>query len=79
MKTETLTIGGYVILAIQILLLGVLIGKAVFRPEIDPEAEKLQLEIQHLKYQVKRDSVNYGSDTLRYDLELNFYERRKAK
>lgn len=32
--------------------------------------EKLRLEIQHLKYQV-------GIDSLRYDLELNFYEKRK--
>jgi len=72
MKTETLSIIGYVILAINILLLGLLIGSFIFRPETDPEAEKLQLEIQHLKYQV-------GIDSLRYDLELNFYERRKAK
>ena len=72
MKTETLTIIGYVILAINILLLGFLIGKHVFKLETDPEAEKLQLEIQHLKYQV-------GIDSLRYDLELKFYERRKAK
>jgi len=38
----------------------------------DPESEKLQLEIQHLKYQV-------GIDSLRYDLELNFYEKRHGK
>lgn len=36
-----------------------------------PQNEKLQLEIQHLKYQV-------GIDSLRYDMELNFYEKRHA-
>lgn len=40
--------------------------------EQEQQAEKEQLEIQHLKYQV-------GIDSLRYDLELNFYERRKAE
>lgn len=60
---------GYLIILIMLCYLGYNI---IINDNQDIEAEKLQLEIQHLKYQV-------GIDSLRYDLELNFYERRKAK